>query len=539
MRTHNSNRGWFVLLFVVVSLTSVASATRDGWRRQEVDWRVTGGGRIKAIRYPQEEEPPLLYEEAGPQAGNVRRMALRTNDSLFGLLSVPAVTVNVIDSPPIAGFVPRIAVAVTDKRSDDFDWAAEAHMSVVGRHLTDNPETNFAIGLFDTGASVNLIGYEAANRTGIYAADLLTPSVIELIGATNSVLARVSQPLAVFIDGLAAIDANGMTLDESSMVGQSNVSVVVGDEPPIGKPDLPTAIGSPMSVNFVTVINNDIPITITYDGNDLESPDIRFYSHDDLRIPNYANQIPLNLIPSGAINVQYIPDLNAIMEFVFQPGSPSTIVGNLAQSLFFVNSVDIEDETNSAIDKQRFMVDTGAQITVISSGIGSRLDLDPANPDFEVDIQDVTGEITIEPGFYVDSLQIPALGDWLSFTNVPVVLLDVDSPEGGTLDGIIGMNLFVNFNLVLRGGGLFGQDTPSLEYELIQGAITGDIAPAGGDGIVDFRDFAALANAWLTTSTSDNWNPEADLAPPEHPDGIIDLEDLIVMAEHWLDSGSP
>ncbi|MHC4074721.1 MAG: aspartyl protease family protein [Planctomycetota bacterium] len=534
MRTHNSNRGWFVLLFVVVSLTSVASATRDGWRRQEVDWRVTGGGRIKAIRYPQEEEPPLLYEEAGPQAGNVRRMALRTNDSLFGLLSVPAVTVNVIDSPPIAGFVPRIAVAVTDKRSDDFDWAAEAHMSVVGRHLTDNPETNFAIGLFDTGASVNLIGYEAANRTGIYAADLLTPSVIELIGATNSVLARVSQPLAVFIDGLAAIDANGMTLDESSMVGQSNVSVVVGDEPPIGKPDLPTAIGSPMSVNFVTVINNDIPITITYDGNDLESPDIRFYSHDDLRIPNYANQIPLNLIPSGAINVQYIPDLNAI-----QPGSPSTIVGNLAQSLFFVNSVDIEDETHSAIDKQRFMVDTGAQITVISSGIGSRLDLDPANPDFEVDIQDVTGEITIEPGFYVDSLQIPALGDWLSFTNVPVVLLDVDSPEGGTLDGIIGMNLFVNFNLVLRGGGLFGQDTPSLEYELIQGAITGDIAPEGGDGIVDFRDFAALANAWLATSTSDNWNPEADLAPPEHPDGIIDLEDLIVMAEHWLDSGSP
>lgn len=540
MRTHNSNRGWFVLLFVVVSLTSVASAERSGWRRQEVDWRVTGGGRIRAIRYPQEEQPPLLYKEAGPQAGNVRKKVLRTNESLFGLLSVPTVTVNVIDSPPIAGFVPRIAVAVTDKRSDDFDWVAEAHMSVVGRHLTDSPETNFAIGLFDTGASVNLIGYEAASRTGIYAADLLTPSVTELIGATNSVFARVSQPLAVFIDGLAAIDANGMTLDDSSMVGQSNVSVVVGQEPPTGKPDLPTAIGSPMSVNFVTVINNDSPITITYDGNDLESPDIRFYNHDDPRIPDYANRIPLNLIPSGAINVQYIPDLEAIMEFVFQPGSPSTIVGNLAQSLFFVNSVDIEDETHDAIDKQRFMVDTGAQITVISSGVGSRLGLDPANPDFEVDIQDVTGEITIEPGFYIGSLQIPALGDWLSFTNVPVVLLDVDSPEGGTLDGIVGMNLFVNFNLVLRGGGLFGQDPPSLEYELIlQESITGDIAPEGGDGIVNFRDFAVLAYAWLTTSTSDNWNPEADLAPPDNPDGIINLEDLIVMAEHWLDSGLP
>ena len=543
MTFYNLKHIWLALLVTSSIFWTSVQAEQSGWRRQEVDWRVTGGGRIIGIRHPEQEEPPLVHEQASRQPKSVRKTISRkrpdSGEPSFGLLSVPTVAVNVIDSPPIAGFVPWIAVAVTDKRSDDFDWVAESHMSVVGRPLTNNPQTDFTIGLFDTGASVHLIGYEAANRMGIYAADLLTPSVIEVVGATNSVLVRVSHPLAIFIDGLVAIDANRMILDSSNMVGQSNVSIVVGEQPDPDRPDLPTAIGSPLSVNFVTVINNDTPITVTQDGNDYTGPDIRFYDHFDSRIPVYKNNIPLNLIPAGAVNVQYIVDLEAIMEFVFQPGSPSTIVGNLAQSLFCVYSIDVHHGTHGAIDKQRFMVDTGAQITVIGSGVGSRLRLDPANPDFEVDIQDVTGEITIHPGFYVDSLQIPALGDWLEFTNVPVVLLDVASPEGGFLDGIVGMNLFSNFNLVLRGGGLFGQESPSLAFEFIRTPIVGDIAPEGGDGVVDFLDFAILADAWLVTPESANWNPKADMAPPENPDGKVDFQDLIVFAEHWLDASAP
>jgi hypothetical protein len=92
------------------------------------------------------------------------------------------------------------------------------------------------------------------------------------------------------------------------------------------------------------------------------------------------------------------------------------------------------------------------------------------------------------------------------------------------------MNLFVNFNLVLHGGGLFGQDPPSLEFELIQQRLIADIAPEGGDGVVDFQDFVAFANAWLSTTTSPNWNPNADLAP----DGIINRLDLEIFAENWF-----
>jgi len=539
--SYNSVRRWFVLLFVtLLCWTSIVEAGRTGWKRQEVNLRMTGGGRIKAIRYSEEKEPPLFNGKTGYQTSVTRKRILRrelpSRQPSLSLMSVPTVMANVIDSPPIDGFVPLIAVTVTDERSDDFDWVAQAHMSVVGRHLTNSPETNFTIGLFDTGAAAHIISYDGANHTGIFDADLITSSMVEILGATNSVFGWVSQPLAVFIDGLAAVDPNGMILDSSNMVGQSNVAVIVGDLPPPDKPDLPTVIGSPMSVNFVTAINNDRQITVIYDGNDYTSPDIRFYDHLDSRIPDYANIIPLNLIPAGAFNIQYILDLEAIMEFIFQPGSPSIIVGNLAQSLFFVDSVDLRNDDHSAIDKRRFMLDTGAQITVIGSGIGSRLGLNPANPDFEVDIQDVTGEITIEPGFYIDSLDIPSLGEWLSFTNVPVVLLDVGSPEGGTLEGIIGMNLFINFNMVLRGGGMFGQDPASLEFELIPARLTADIAPEGGDGVVDLLDFVAFAKAWLTTTTSPDWNPEADLAPTLSPDGIVDLLDLTVFCEYWLET---
>jgi len=319
------------------------------------------------------------------------------------------------------------------------------------------------------------------------------------------------------------------------MVGQSNVAIGVGDIAALGEPGVPTTVGTPMSVYFVTAIFNDNPVSITYDGNNYTSPDIRFYDLSDNSAPDYENSVPLNLIPTGASDVQYFPDLESIFDFVYQPGSPS-IIGSLLQSLFFVNSVDLQNGVRSAIDKDRFMLDTGAQITVVGSDVGARLGLNPANPDFEVEIQDATGAITIEPGFYLDSLEIAALGDWLRFTNVPVIMLDVASPEGGYLDGIIGMNLFTEFNLVLRGGGLSGQDPPSLEFERIPAQLTGDISPQGGDGVVDFLDLVTLAEAWLATPVSSNWNPEADLAPRYSPDSIIDFLDFAELIEYWLGS---
>ena len=540
INSHSSIRTWLVLLLIaLICRPPVVRADRTDWKRQEVNWHMSGGKRIKAINYPDGKNLPLLTKQDNYQLKTPRKKLIRLEaDSRFKLFaqeSTATVIATVIDSPPVAGFVPWIAVAVTDKRSNEFEFEAVPRTSIVGRHLTSNPKADYAIGIFDTGASAHVMGNANAIRAGLfdYTPDLITSNLIEISGATSSVAAWVSQPLGLFIDGLGAIEPNGLLLDTSGMFGETNVSIAVAQNPGTG-PDLPTAIGTPLSVFFTTVFHNDRQITITRDSNEFTAPDIRFYESDDPCIPTYSNIIPLELRPLGAVSVQYIPSLDDIFDFgPMAPGSPSIIIGNLAQSLFFVHSIDLYNNDKSAIDKDRFMFDTGAQITVIGSRIAARLKLDPTNPDFEVEIQDVTGTITMEPGFYIDSIDLPALGEWLSFTNVPVILLDVASPEGGTLDGIIGMNLFVEFNLVLRNGGLFLQDDPTLEFEHIPYLIA-DIAPENGDRMVDIQDLIAFADAWLATPTSPNWNPNADMAPQLTPDDSINFLDFVVFAEHWL-----
>ena len=54
-----------VLLFVIIFCWAAAVwAGQPGWQRQEVDWRMTGGARIKAVDYPEDKSPPMLAERS-------------------------------------------------------------------------------------------------------------------------------------------------------------------------------------------------------------------------------------------------------------------------------------------------------------------------------------------------------------------------------------------------------------------------------------------------------------------------------------------
>jgi len=398
---------------------------------------------------------------------------------------MPALSVGV-DNPPVDGFVPWIAISATKERGEELEMDAVVETSVVGQYPTGVvPQRDFMMGIFDTGASAHVIGYREAQRARV-SGSLLTSNQSTVYGVIGSVDVWVSQPLGLFVDGLGAIDAATLLADTSGMMGESNVSIIVADSP-AGSPDLATAIGTPLSVYFTTSIRNDRIRTISRDGQVYSGPEVYMYEPDDPCIPAYENVIPLELRPLGGISVQYTPslDLDFDLDDLFGgggdtasgPASPSVIIGIGSQSLFFVASVDLYEGSRVAMDKGRFMLDTGAQVTVIGSRIAARLGLSPANAEFEVEIQDVTGEVVMAPGFYVDSIQIPALGEWFVANQVPVVLLDVFSPEGGSLDGIIGTNLFLDFNLTLRGGGLFYQDDPALEF----GPIMTESVPAGAE----------------------------------------------------------
>lgn len=63
--------------------------------------------------------------------------------------------------------------------------------------------------------------------------------------------------------------------------------------------------------------------------------------------------------------------------------------------------------------------------------------------------------------------------------------------------------------------------------------LSADIAPAGGDGIINSLDFALFALAWQSTDIDGNWDPACDIAPPGG-NGIVNINDLIVLLEQWL-----
>ncbi|MHC4842304.1 MAG: aspartyl protease family protein [Planctomycetota bacterium] len=532
----------FVFLLVIILTGSLAfGGIKKGWKREEVDLRMSGGSKIKTLIHPQDKPVPLRKKEKKRKKVHKEALSEEAINRLESSVQQPMFA-NIVNSPPIDGFVPLIVASITDKRQiDDLDNVAVPSSEVLGSYppIVD-PSTDYAIGIFDTGASVHVIGNAAATDTGMFypntSDDLVGPYEITIEGATSSVNAWASMPLGFYIDGLGALESNGDLDDTSGMVGEWNVSIAVGQG---GEPDLPTVAGSPLSVYYATEIRVDEVVSVTKDSVDYNSPSLIFYDLDDVSIPNLPNIIPLELRPLGATNVQHAVFTDPGDPYAFVPLSPSTIVGISSQSLFFLSSADLYEGEEIAYDKERFMFDTGAQITVIGNRIANRLRLNPKYPEFQVEIQDVTGDTTIANGYYIDEIQIPAFGEWLIATNVPVVLFDVASPEGGTLDGIIGMNLFTEFKLLLKGGGMNFQDDPYLAFEPIN-RIIADIAPEGGDGVVDNLDLEAFLAAWVSTGNtippSSNWNSLCDMAPNSIGDGDVNLPDYAIFAEHWYES---
>ncbi|MBL7215977.1 MAG: aspartyl protease family protein [Phycisphaerae bacterium] len=502
---------------------------------EKVDWQGPAGSKIKDIRYFPKQTQPSESSPAPIEAAAIE--------------STPGVVSNVINSPPVNGFVPWIVITPTNESIDAettgiFDAFASSYVN--NPPFGHDKRTDYMIGLFDTGASTHVIGYQNAVQAGLYNSTYLTEdNYVEVSGVTGSVEAHVTWPYALFVTGLDALEPNApgeteMVLPTTTgMLGEYNVATLIGQNPGAG-PDLATAIGTPMSVFYDTRLDVEHPVTATHNGTDYTAPRITFYEKDT-SAPGYDNYIPLELKPLGSISVQYITygfDLEDFLanfpniELDYSPLTPSIIIGTSSQSLFFIHGLDLTEGSQTAQDKNRFMLDTGAQVTVIGTRIAARLKLNPDNKDFEVEIEGVTGDSIMAPGFFVDSLNIPAMGQWLEFTNVPVVLLDISSPEGGKLDGIIGMNLFTEYNLMLRGGGFMLQDDPRLEFERIQ-SILADIAPEPRDGKVNMIDFSAMSAAWQTNNTT------ADIAPAGNPDGIVDLQDLIMLADYWLTDINP
>ena len=173
----------------------------------------------------------------------------------------------------------------------------------------------------------------------------------------------------------------------------------------------------------------------------------------DEPLPTFQRTIALELggLSPVVTTANYYPDF-ADLETPVIPTLLSLFAGTIpGGGAFFTTIYVIEGEpgpTNPA-QAMRVMVDTGAQSSIMSSAMAANLSL-PFEPDFTVDVCGVGGLVEGVPGFHLDYIKINARGGALEFSRAPFVVLDLPSPEGGVLDGILGMNFFWNRNVIFE-----------------------------------------------------------------------------------------
>lgn len=344
--------------------------------------------------------------------------------------------------PPLEGPAMQVAITITDQRQGDYDFIATTNVGLTGSMLSGYT-TNVIFGQLDSGSSTHLVSYPGAVASGLQGA-YLSGNTYTASGVDGSVDLDVSEPVGFFAQGIQDLDAQGNP-PPSLMMGQGNFSCMVNTLANYQQgADIPTLIGSPFLLYYPAYIRNSQPVQLP--GASMSSPSITFYANpDDTNIPALTHRIFLATQPTGTPAVAYIFGFSGP-----EPTAPSTILAGLgASALFFTaSSVTLHESTNSS--SGQMVVDTGAQATLISQIVAGELNLDLQHPDFEVQVQGLVSTVTA-PGFYIDSASVPALGGAVNWNNIPVVVLNVPSPDGGTLYGIIGSNLTATRDMVFNG----------------------------------------------------------------------------------------
>ena len=432
--------------------------------------------------------------------------------------------------PPVGGFSPLVAITTSDRKSgDDFDWEHRLENAYMGRALNAPADENYVIGILDTGASVDLIAGSNADILGLVGR-YLTGNEAEVGGVGGTMMATITQPVGIFAAGLAAIQPDGR-LDLSQVVGHSNVSALV--TPPIICGDVEqvtAALGNPLLAFKSTEIRVDTPRSVIVKDKVYISPDVVIHSSYTPPVSEFRHKIPVEL---GAL----MPVTTASYYAMFDPFDPlleliptaPTALSMLALSIptggaFFTEISVLQGEPGplNTIQNIRVMLDTGAQSSILHPNIAARLNL-PIEPDFVALVCGIGG-LTEVPGYYIDYVRINALGGAMEYSRAPFVVLDVQSPEGGTLDGILGMNFFWNRNVVLEpslsGGGFLHVSAP-VPYAYID---------LNFDDVADMTDFAIFASAWRTTPADPAWNGYCDF----YLDEVIDARDLQAFIDSWM-----
>jgi hypothetical protein len=317
--------------------------------------------------------------------------------------------------------------------------ALDPALDQFGRHIETVQAygtSRFAVGTFDTGAMP--ISFSAGAEDTFR--QMYRPIPIKVYGGAQAegvgglVSGDVSMPGLIMADGIHALPPgfDGSTLSHAPVHLSSQSAQVTGVQAFIGtedgSPDLPTITGMPI-LSKSGMNPSGLAAEIALQGYQVSQGYGKVTTEPDLWFVSPSTQLAAGPHDLGPYQ---IPMTLSGTDNHLNPGSSVTLAPTLVQT-----NVKLVLQ-GASVSGQKFLFDTGAGISVISTAEAKALGVNLSNPAGTIDVQGVGGVATV-PEYNLDALVLPLSGtDTLTFTNVPVYVLDV-APG---IDGILGMNLW-------------------------------------------------------------------------------------------------
>src|SRR5262245_8939141 len=359
--------------------------------------------------------------------------------------------------PQLQTLEDRLAPATMEVPLDPFlDQFGNQFEIVMVYHTDDGLEDRVTFGIFDTGASPCTVAWTDQlffDFVGqaiplLESGGVPVEATAEVLG--GSLTGFVSEPGTIRADGLHAVDFEAYFnqeggIDMTGAAAMDNVQAMIGTD--TGSPNLPTIVGTPILNGRIPGATTDgLAVLIDQTGLEIDLgalfPDIPEVAGLIFRVPDVNFVAPGTQLVAGAETTApvRVPVTFVGIDNHTDPGLTLTESYNPVATVQLTNTVD---QATFEVNDQTFLLDTGAQLSVISTAIAVQLGLDLDNPDLTIDVGGAGGTVSI-PGFTIESLTLPrddnndgVIDGELVFTSVPIFVLDL----GADIDGILGMNL--------------------------------------------------------------------------------------------------
>lgn len=354
---------------------------------------------------------------------------------------------------PIDGYLPMVAITLTDEFVDDIDFFPYPSVGLGGSPVSSTGSAYFDVALLDTGAAISLLtaGADAAfNLAGPYPGEtdgFRGTEFIPIGGATGVIQARVSDPLGLYATGLQTRTAAGDSLQINAVGihGQTNTSVATL---PSTSP-LPNILGLSFASQYATRIRNSLPQVFELNGKTVRTPAVDFLPLGSGNTHGISRRAPMNIEGASPSTPIYQLNIGGVLNGDDPWENPS--VPTVVQGGHFLNVNATNNGTS--LGTQQFFFDTGASVTVLSELTALQLGIDVQldAPDFTIEITGSGGGSGPVPGYYIDQFTILATGGSITHTNVPVLVLDVTNPAspGNVVPGIVGTNVLAGRDIII------------------------------------------------------------------------------------------